>query len=59
MILWAVITVLLLLGNAIYCVVHIMADFGGPRPARGVWGLLALAYPSGGGRLVWHVNDRS
>jgi hypothetical protein len=34
---------MLLAGNAAYCIVHIIAAFRSPRPASGVWGLLALA----------------
>ncbi|OHD04996.1 MAG: hypothetical protein A2095_14850 [Sphingomonadales bacterium GWF1_63_6] len=43
MIFWLVVTVVLLIWNAIYCIVKITADFRGPKPASGVWGLLALA----------------
>ncbi len=42
MIVWFFVTVLLL-WNAIYCLSKIIADFRGPRPESGVWGLFALA----------------
>ncbi|TVV71228.1 hypothetical protein [Sphingomonas solaris] len=43
MIFWLVVTFVLLVWNAIYCVVKIRSDFKGPKPANGVWGLFALA----------------
>ena len=43
MILWFVITAALLVWNAVYCGMKISADFRGPKPASGVWGLFALA----------------
>lgn len=43
MIVWLIITVVLLIWNAVYCGIKIVADFGGPKPASGVWGLFALA----------------
>lgn len=43
MIVWLIVTVLLLIWNAVYCGLKIVADFRGPKPASGVWGLFALA----------------
>lgn len=43
MIAWVIITAVLLAWNAIYCTRKIIADFRGPKPASGVWGLFALA----------------
>jgi heme/copper-type cytochrome/quinol oxidase subunit 2 len=43
MIFWFVVTFVLVVWNAIYCIVKIRADFRGPKPANGVWGLFALA----------------
>lgn len=43
MVFWFVLTVVLLVWNAIYCFLKIIADFRGPKPANGVWGLFALA----------------
>ena len=43
MIFWFLVTIVLLVWNAIYCAVKIAADFRGPKPANGVWGLFALA----------------
>lgn len=42
MVIWFVAT-FLLLWNAAYCCLTIRRDFAGPTPARGVWGLFALA----------------
>ncbi len=36
MIFWFVVTVALLVWNAIYCVVKVRSDFKGPKPANGV-----------------------
>lgn len=36
-------TSMLLLWNAAYCCLTIRRDLAGPTPARGVWGLFALA----------------
>jgi hypothetical protein len=43
MIVWLIVTVVLLIWNAVYCGIKIVADFRGPKPASGVWGLFALA----------------
>jgi hypothetical protein len=43
MIAWFIVTVALLIWNAVYCGLKIAADFRGPKPASGVWGLFALA----------------
>jgi hypothetical protein len=43
MIAWLIVTVILLTWNAVYCGLKIAADFRGPKPASGVWGLFALA----------------
>jgi hypothetical protein len=43
MIVWLIITVVLLIWNAVYCARKIVADLRGPKPASGVWGLFALA----------------
>lgn len=43
MVFWFVVTIVLLLWNAIYCTRKVVADFRGPTPASGVWGLFALA----------------
>ena len=43
MIVWFVLTLVLLIWNAVYCGLKIAADFRGPKPANGVWGLFALA----------------
>ena len=43
MIAWLIVTVVLLTWNAVYCGLKIAADFRGPKPANGVWGLFALA----------------
>ncbi|TPG49474.1 hypothetical protein [Sphingomonas glacialis] len=43
MIVWLIITVVLLIWNAVYCGLKIAADFRGPKPASGVWGMFALA----------------
>ncbi len=43
MIFWLVVTLALLVWNAIYCTLKIVADFRSPKPASGVWGLFALA----------------
>lgn len=43
MIFWFIVTFVLLVWNAIYCVVKIGSDFKGPKPANGVWGIFALA----------------
>jgi len=40
---WLIVTVVSLMWNAVYCGLKIAADFRGPKPASGVWGLLALA----------------
>jgi len=42
-VLWLIVTVALLVWNAIYCARKIISDFRGPTPASGVWGLFALA----------------
>jgi len=42
MIVWLIVTIVLLMWNAVYCGLKIAADFRGPKPASGVWGLLAL-----------------
>ena len=43
MIVWLIVTVVLLIWNAVYCGIKIVADFRGPKPASGVWGLFPLA----------------
>jgi hypothetical protein len=43
MIVWLIVTVVLLIFNAVYCSIKIAADFRGPEPASGVWGMFALA----------------
>jgi len=43
MIVWLIITVVLLIWNAVYCSLKIVADLRGPKPASGVWGMFALA----------------
>lgn len=43
MIFWAIVTIVLLIGNAVYCAVRIIADARSPQPANAVWGLFALA----------------
>ncbi|MDR6790607.1 hypothetical protein J2Y58_003990 [Sphingomonas sp. BE138] len=43
MIVWFIVTIVLLIWNAVYCGIKIAADFRGPKPANGVWGLFALA----------------
>ena len=43
MIVWLVLTLVLLIWNAVYCSLKIAADFRGSKPANGVWGLFALA----------------
>lgn len=43
MIVWLTLTLVLLVWNAVYCSLKIVADFRGPKPANGVWGLFALA----------------
>ncbi|EPE61540.1 hypothetical protein [Exiguobacterium sp. S17] len=43
MIVWLIVTVVLLICNAVYCGIKIVADFRGPKPASGVWGLFAFA----------------
>ena len=43
MIVWLIITVVLLTWNAVYCSMKIAADFRGPKPASGIWGMFALA----------------
>jgi hypothetical protein len=40
---WLIVTVVLLIWNIVYCSMKIVADFRGPKPASGVWGLFALA----------------
>lgn len=43
MIAWFIVSLVLLIWNAIYCTRKIVIDFRGPKPASGVWGLFALA----------------
>lgn len=43
MLAWVVITVVLLIWAAIHASMRMVADFRGPKPASGVWGLFALA----------------
>ena len=43
MIVWLIVTVVLLIFNAVYCSIKIAAGFRGPKPAGGVWGMFALA----------------
>lgn len=40
---WLVVTFVLLVWNAAYCALTILADARGPAPARAVWGMFALA----------------
>jgi hypothetical protein len=42
MVVWLIVTAVLLVWNAVYCGLKIAADFRGPKPANGVWGLFAL-----------------
>ena len=42
MIFWFVVTVVLLIWNAIYCAIKMVADFRSSKPVNGVWGLFAL-----------------
>lgn len=43
MVAWFIVSIVLLIWNAIYCTRKIVVDFRGPTPASGVWGLFALA----------------
>ncbi len=43
MIAWFIASFVLLIWTALYCGIKIVADFRGPKPANGVWGLFALA----------------
>ncbi|PZO73137.1 MAG: hypothetical protein DI632_14935 [Sphingomonas hengshuiensis] len=43
MISWFIVTLFLLIWNAVYCAFKIATDFRGPKPANGVWGLFAIA----------------
>ena len=43
MIAWLVVTFVLLIWNTAYCALTIRADARGPKPARAVWGIFALA----------------
>ncbi len=43
MIIWFFVTAPLLVWTAIFCIGKLIADFRGPTPAKGVWGLFAAA----------------